>query len=366
MRRNTISSPFFYHKQCRNYAVAAHGFFQNEIRNLSKRNPHVSFFSSPSSNDDTATTQMIRKQLLDTATMELQLVKQYYDSDEFFTSSLPQHQQRTVAAPMILETSMDVQNYLQDIDTLMFDCDGVLYRSPHPTPDVSKAIQQLLLLPPPERPKRLLFVTNNGSVSRSQLRQKITSFLQLPNDVLIDDMMITSAYACSQYLLAQHEPKQHQLQQQRTIFCIGSEGTCNELQDAGFIVLHGNSETTSSMTRDDLATYDFSTLLNPQPTTSPQSVTQPTSSSSSSSSSSLSSLSLHDYPKVDAVVIGHDTNFTYRKLCLATVLLQQNPSAVLVATNMDSYDITGIHRRHIPGNGALVKAVRICSSCFFV
>jgi HAD superfamily hydrolase (TIGR01450 family) len=256
-------------------------------------------------------------------------------------------QHQPVVGPMILETSLDVQEYLEGIDTLMFDCDGVLYRSPHPTPDVSQAIIQLV-----QQRKQLLFVTNNGSVSRSQLKQKITSFLQLPNDLLTADMMITSAYACSQYLLSQL--KHVEPPPQQCIFCIGSEGTCRELSDAGFTVLHGNSDTVSSMTRDDLANFDFTTL--------PPKLER-NRYDSNDENTSLQSSPLHDYPKIDAVVVGHDTNFTYRKLCLATVLLQQNPSAMLVATNMDSYDITGIHRRHIPGNGALVKAVR--RTCLF-
>jgi HAD superfamily hydrolase (TIGR01450 family) len=356
MRPNTISSCFLRHKQYRNYFIV-NGLKYNSTKNderfltLKIQRQIATFSSSPSTKNSTTTSHMIRQELLDAATSELQQAKRYYESLEFSSSSSSTntkpstgtqstHQQEPAIAPNILETSLDVLAYLKDIDTLMFDCDGVLYRSPHPTPDVAQAIMELLQQP---KPKKLLFVTNNGSVSRSQLQQKITSFLKLPNDLLTADMMITSAYACSQYLLSQATRPQ-------LVFCIGSEGTCHELSDAGFAVINGNSDSVASMTRDDLAAFDFSTLQ-PQPKHHRQDSTTQNISSQSSS--------LYDYPKIDAVVIGHDTNFTYRKLCLATVLLQQNPSAILVATNMDSYDITGIHRRHIPGNGALVKAVCI-------
>ena len=83
------------------------------------------------------------------------------------------------------------------------------------------------------------------------------------------------------------------------------------------------------MTRDELAAYDFSALGD----------------------------------QVDAVVVGHDTGFNFRKLCLATVLLQRNPQALLVATNMDAFDLVGADGRHIPGNGSLVRSVRTMVSC---
>lgn len=42
---------------------------------------------------------------------------------------------------------------------------------------------------------------------------------------------------------------------------------------------------------------------------------------------------------IDAIVVGHDTEFTFRKLSIANNLLLQNPDALLVATNHDSFDI---------------------------
>jgi len=62
---------------------------------------------------------------------------------------------------------------------------------------------------------------------------------------------------------------------------------------------------------------------------------------------------------VDAVVVGHDTAFNFRKLCIANVLLQWNADARLVATNMDAFDLVGADGRRIPGNGSLVASVRL-------
>jgi HAD superfamily hydrolase (TIGR01450 family) len=293
--------------------------------------------SSSSSLSDSDTS--VRRQLLDSATSELQRVKEYYQSDEYYNNDTP----KKSTSPTILDTSNDVVQFLTDIDTVLFDCDGVLYRSPHPTPDAKEALQSLII----QQKKQVLFVTNNGSVSRKQLRQRITSFLQLDNNLLSDNMMISSAYAASQYL-QQHNnttknatTKNESNQKNHTVFCIGSDGLCNELQDAGYIVIHANDDLKSSMSRDDLANFDFQTLFQQ--------------SNTSTGCGIPSSTGNFD---VDAVVIGQDTNFTFRKLSIATVLLQWNPNALLIGTNMDAYDVTGIDGRHIPGNGSLVKAVR--------
>lgn len=257
--------------------------------------------------------------MLNDAIAELNKVK------EHFQSTIDDDANFLNKTPSILESPVDVANFLQKFDTVMFDCDGVLYRSPHPTPDAAMALKSLIF-----QRKRVMFVTNNGAVSRPQLREKITMFLELDDDLLTDDMMVGSAYSCAQYLQRRNPSNSDSDSRCRKVFCIGSEGLCSELERSGFTVVHANDEANSFMSRDDLAGYDFKALLN-----SEESV------------------------DIDAVVIGHDTDFTYRKLSIATVLLQWNPQALFVATNLDAYDLTGSDGRHIPGNGALVKAVRL-------
>jgi hypothetical protein len=51
---------------------------------------------------------------------------------------------------------------------------------------------------------------------------------------------------------------------------------------------------------------------------------------------------------IDALVIGLDNDFNYRKLCIATVLLQRNPQALLVVTDRDAFDLVGHDARHLP------------------
>eukprot|EP00549_Striatella_unipunctata_P025943 CAMPEP_0118720128 /NCGR_PEP_ID=MMETSP0800-20121206/29923_1 /TAXON_ID=210618 ORGANISM="Striatella unipunctata, Strain CCMP2910" /NCGR_SAMPLE_ID=MMETSP0800 /ASSEMBLY_ACC=CAM_ASM_000638 /LENGTH=154 /DNA_ID=CAMNT_0006627703 /DNA_START=371 /DNA_END=835 /DNA_ORIENTATION=- len=60
---------------------------------------------------------------------------------------------------------------------------------------------------------------------------------------------------------------------------------------------------------------------------------------------------------IDALVVGLDNEFNYRKLCIAVNVLHRNPGALFVATNQDSYDLVGLESRRLPGNGAIVKAI---------
>ena len=75
-------------------------------------------------------------------------------------------------------------------------------------------------------------------------------------------------------------------------------------------------------------------------------------------------LATYTFPEhpVDAVVVGTDTHLNFRKLCVANVLLQMNPEALLVATNMDNYDLVGAQARHIPANGSTIKYLEYTSN----
>jgi ribonucleotide monophosphatase NagD (HAD superfamily) len=63
---------------------------------------------------------------------------------------------------------------------------------------------------------------------------------------------------------------------------------------------------------------------------------------------------------IDAIAVGHDTEFNFRKLSIANNLLVQNPKALFVAMNEDSFVLVGSDGRHIPGNGCTVKALEHC------
>lgn len=197
-------------------------------------------------------------------------------------------------------SSNNIQNYL-------FDCDGVLYRGTDPMPEASQAIQSLL-----DNGKRVFFVTNNAASSRSELKNKLEKVLRLPEGTLDDDMMIGSAFVAAQYLRSKLI-KDKEVGSKR-VHVIGTAGLCQEVQTAGFNTSGGPDPigTPSGMSRDELATYPFSE------------------------------------GGIDALVIGLDNDFNYRKLCIANVLLQRNPDALFVATNRDAFDLVGYDARHLP------------------
>lgn len=211
--------------------------------------------------------------------------------------------------PVIWTSREDAASFVKEnVDAILFDCDGVLYRGKDLSPNASEALKTLL-----ENGKKCFFVTNNAAMNRQQLQSKISEIMDC--DGLTVDQMVGSTYACSQYL-------RNNLPGGSRVHVVGSEGLCSEIQEAGFIVSGGTcADQPASMSRDELADYDFPE--NP----------------------------------VDAVCVGLDTAFNYRKLAIANVLLQRNPNALFISTNQDSFDLVGADGRHLPGNGCIVKAL---------
>ena len=59
-------------------------------------------------------------------------------------------------------------------------------------------------------------------------------------------------------------------------------------------------------------------------------------------------------PEVKAVIVGLDTQFTYAKLCIASMYIQPG-GAKFIATNDDAYDL--VSGRKMPGAGAMVNSI---------
>jgi phosphoglycolate/pyridoxal phosphate phosphatase family enzyme len=215
-------------------------------------------------------------------------------------------------APQIWTCREEASAYVDEhVDAILFDLDGVIYRGLDPAPDAAACLKNLI-----KSGKTCLFVTNNAASTRQQLRDKLNKMLGMSE--LMENQMVGSAYSCASYL-KKHIPSQGR------VHVIGALGLCEEIEKNGFAVSGGPAEEKATMTRDELAEYVF------------------------------------DEIPVDAVVVGLDTEFNYRKLCVANVLLQRNPNALFVSTNQDAYDLVGADARHLPGCGSLVKALEHCS-----
>eukprot|EP00978_Attheya_sp_CCMP212_P017597 scaffold47137_cov37-Attheya_sp.AAC.1 len=247
--------------------------------------------------------------------------------------------------PVFLQSKEQVSHYMdRQFDTIIFDCDGVLYRGKHLIPEVAQTLQSLLL----KKKKNVLFVTNNDGSNRHQLREKLSDMLNCPS--LRIDQIISSSYSCANYLQHRH----HLLssiksdlgnnKQIKHVFVVGTEGLCDELRAAGLSTVSVPDTEPHSMSRDELAVHDFEGLY------------YHTNNNNDDGMSTI--ITNRD---VDAVVVGLDTEFSYRKLCVATVLLQKFPNAPLVATNRDAFDLVGQDGRRLPGNGSLVAALECAS-----
>ena len=264
--------------------------------------------------------------MIETANAATKVLREFYSNKP---SSSCEH------TPLVINDD-DPSSILTDIDTVLFDCDGVLYQSQDPIPGAADCLEFLS-----QQGKKVLFVTNNAGVNRKQLRDKLSTVLDL--DHLTCEQMVSSASVSAQYLRNQLLLHDDSNNSSKVVYVIGSEGLCQEIVEAGFTVLGGQAAANGSsssprMDRQELATYDFASI-----------------------------------GPVDAVVVGHDTEFTFRKLSIASNLLLRNPRALLVATNMDSFDLVGSavppgdndddedFPRHIPGNGCAVKALEYCS-----
>jgi len=166
----------------------------------------------------------------------------------------------------------------------------VLYRTQEACPGAKEALLRLESMG-----KKILFVTNNAGVNRQGLRKKLSKVLDIPS--LTEDQMVSSSYSSARYLLEQLKPKSR-------IFVIGSAELRAEVESVGFTITNiPDSSSGASMDREELESYEF-----------------------------------NEGP-IDAIVVGHDTDFTFKKLCIANNLLLQNQDALLVATNHDSFDI---------------------------
>lgn len=276
------------------------GFTSNRLRHVGIRaGTTISKIStSPSflrSTFGTATDDM-RKD----AQEEINILESYYESCSHKT-------------PTIWKSNVDASDYVEkNIDTVLFDCDGVLYRTLDQCPGASDCIQKLI-----NKGKKVLFVTNNAGVNRRELRDKLSTVLGIP--FLTNDQMVSSSYSCAQYLKSKLQPGSR-------VHVVGSAGLCEELANSSFQISGGPSpDEPSSMNRQELEEYDFP-----------------------------------EHP-IDAIAVGHDVAMNFRKLCIADNLLLRNPDALFVATNEDSFDLVGSDRRHIPGNGCTVKALEYCS-----
>lgn len=109
---------------------------------------------------------------------------------------------------------------LEDIEAYLLDMDGVIFIGSSPIEGSVETIQSLR-----RRGKRLVFLTNNSTRTRSDYESKLSNF---GLDVEESEIM-TSAYETALYLSERSEEKK--------VYVVGEDGLKKELDRAGFEVL---------------------------------------------------------------------------------------------------------------------------------
>lgn len=209
-----------------------------------------------------------------------------------------------------LNSKEQAEKFLDEHDTFLFDCDGVLWRGTELLPHVRETLDLLR-----SRNKKLIFVTNNSTKSR---KQYVSKFKKFGIDVTAEEIF-GSAYSSAVYL----DKKVKFDKNTQKVLVVGEQGLEEELHEAGFKTCGGGD---SSLNR------DFT-------------------------SDDENGLAVRD-PSIGAVVCGLDSKINYLKIAIAQAQLRE-PGVTFLATNIDStFPANG---RVLPGAGTVIKAVSTCS-----
>ncbi|XP_032689389.1 glycerol-3-phosphate phosphatase-like [Odontomachus brunneus] len=197
----------------------------------------------------------------------------------------------------------DVLKFLNSFDTVLTDCDGVLWLHLTPFPKASDVLNLFRKLG-----KRVFYVTNNSTKTRDEFVEKCKS---LQFEACRDDIMCT-ANLSARYLQSKAFTKK--------VYVIGSEAIAKELELADISCCGIGPDVVSQ----DKPFYIF-----------------------------------EKDPDVSAVIVGYDEHFSYRKMVKATTYLN-NPNVHFIGTNTDERYPTDSNII-IPGTGSLVRCIE-CSA----
>ncbi|KAF5372550.1 hypothetical protein D9758_005151 [Tetrapyrgos nigripes] len=204
-----------------------------------------------------------------------------------------------------LSSPEEYAKLLDQYDTWMFDCDGVLW---HGDRLIDGALDVLRLLR--ERNKKILFVTNNATKSRRSYKGK---FDQLGVEANVDEIY-GSAYAAAVYISSVMK-----LPKDKKVYVIGMAGLEEELRNEGVSYIGGTDPADNTLEPFTLENFTLD-------------------------------------PDVAAVVCGLDTRVNYTKLSIAFQYITRNPGCQFLCTNEDSTypSANGL----LPGAGAISAPLR--------
>ena len=203
----------------------------------------------------------------------------------------------------------EVSTWFKSFDTVMTDCDGVLWVGAEPIPGSPEMINRFRDLG-----KRVFYVTNNSTKHRREYKTKLDK-LGFGGSM---DEIIGTAYLAATYL------EQINFDKSKLVYVVGSSGITQELDDVGIKYLPIGPDSVPEGGNWTLETLKF----------------QP----------------LELDPDVAAVIAGFDINISFNKI-LKGASYANRPGAVFVATNTDEQFPMPGTELIIPGTGSMVQAV---------
>jgi len=207
----------------------------------------------------------------------------------------------------------EVKSWINSFDTVMTDCDGVLWVGSEPIQGSPQMINRFR-----ELGKRVFYVTNNSTKHRKEYKTKLDK-LGFGGDM---EEIIGTAYLAAAYL------EQINFDKTKLVYVVGSTGITQELDDVGIKYIP----------------------LGPDPV--------PADGNWSLETLKFAPISLN--PDVAAVIAGFDINISFNKI-LKGASYASRPGTVFIATNTDEQFPMPGTELIIPGTGSMVAAVATAS-----
>lgn len=205
-------------------------------------------------------------------------------------------------------TDQQVRDWLASFDTVMTDCDGVLWVGAEAIPGSPEVICRLR-----ELGKRVFYVTNNSTKHRREYKTKVDT-LGFGGDL---EDIVGTAYLAAAYL------EETGFDKSKLVYVVGSSGITQELDDVGIKYLPIGPDTVSDSLSLEAIKHSPVVLD----------------------------------PRVAGVVVGFDINISFNKMLKGASYASQPGCTAFVATNTDEQFPMKGTELIIPGTGAMVAAV---------
>jgi len=220
----------------------------------------------------------------------------------------------------------EVSAWINSFDTVMTDCDGVLWVGAEPIPGSPEMINRFR-----ELGKRVFYVTNNSTKHRREYKTKLDK-LGFGGSL---DEIVGTAYLAATYL------EQIEFDKSKLVYVIGSTGITQELDDVGIKYLPIGISESLEMSDTMRMSLKADSPLRQYP--------------GMENIESVDELAR----KIAAVVVGFTTQFSYRDILLSSFLLD-NPDCAFLQEAPDTTctAVTDSGRKFFaPCTGSMVAAV---------